>query len=55
MATADVVTQTEDVNEVKPVEVGPARLVWDSSVITRPIGLGWDAEPLVIEAYCIPN
>jgi hypothetical protein len=50
MATADVDAKTEQESESE--EVAPAiepGLKWDESVHFRPIGLGWDSEPLVLD------
>src|SRR5437763_9128069 len=57
MATADLATQPQEEPELPATEAGagadagpaPASLAWDPSVAARPIGLGWDAEPLVLD------
>jgi hypothetical protein len=65
MATADVTTQPQEDHEVKPdapVEFGaeitpdlppanlpPPSLGWDTAVVTRPIGFGWDAEAVAVD------
>jgi hypothetical protein len=48
MATADVATQPQE-EPALPSEPSAASLRWDASVTARPIGFGWDAEPLVID------
>jgi hypothetical protein len=47
MATADVDEKTEPASDaIAPaIEAG---LAWDESVTLRPIGLGWDSEPVVV-------
>lgn len=48
MATVDEVAKTEQ----EPGQVAPAiepGLKWDDSVTFRPIGVGWDSEPLVVD------
>ena len=59
MATAEDAPQTQEESEVRsdpvdqPEEVPPkpipASLGWDVSLTARPIGLGWDAEPVVVD------
>jgi hypothetical protein len=48
MATADVATQPQE-EPALPSEPSAVSLRWDASVTARPIGFGWDAEPLVID------
>ena len=48
MATADVDARTEgEAEQVAPATV--PSLGWDESVALRPIGLGWDSEPVVLD------
>ncbi len=52
MATADLATQPQEEPGVPAdpgAEPASAGLAWDASVVARPLGLGWDAEPLVID------
>lgn len=53
MATADVATQPQESPDLREPEPSPAPgtagLGWDVSVVARPIGLGWDSEPLAID------
>src|SRR5437588_132745 len=48
MATADLETKPQDEPGANH-EPEVAGLGWDASVATRPVGAGWDAEPLVLD------
>jgi len=50
MATADMDAKTEqepEIIEASAPAIEPS-LTWDDSVLSRPIGLGWNSEPLVL-------
>src|SRR4051794_13134255 len=47
MATADMEQKTEGEAEAEPTS--PPGLAWDESVAFRPIGIGWDSEPVALD------